>query len=405
MHISLIILGIILVAIALRQCLPIRTPIWTIMIIGAFLCLISQQITPHQALNAIDLNVILYLFGVFALSSALEQSGLLEHTVDRWFNHCPNFNVQLLLIVFGLGLSSALLMNDTIAIIGTPVILQLCRGRAKLTPWLLMLLAYSVTIGSVMSPIGNPQNLLIANHLQQPHVFWLFIKHLTLPTLINLSLLTLLFRYRLRHLPQQLKPITPAALPHPAMATWAKLALCLFCIMVVLKLWINIPFGAIALIAAAPVLLFATPRKPVWRHIDWGTLGFFIGLFIVMQSVWQDGSIQALIHDYHIHITEPSNILIISTLLSQLISNVPMVALYLPLLHHTQPTQAMALAAGSTMAGNLLLFGAASNIIISDNAEKRGQTGIPFWRFFFYGLPITAVGISVYWLYLYITTL
>jgi Na+/H+ antiporter NhaD/arsenite permease-like protein len=77
------------------------------------------------------------------------------------------------------------------------------------------------------------------------------------------------------------------------------------------------------------------------------------------------------------------------------------VALYLPVLQHTgDPILAkMALAAGSTIAGNLLILGAASNIIIIQNAERQGET-ISFWEFARVGIPLTLAQTICYWLYL-----
>jgi Na+/H+ antiporter NhaD/arsenite permease-like protein len=91
----------------------------------------------------------------------------------------------------------------------------------------------------------------------------------------------------------------------------------------------------------------------------------------------------------------------ISTVLSQLISNVPLVALYLPLLKHVaiSTKELMALAAGSTIAGNLTILGAASNVIIIQNAEKRGAT-ITFVDFVRIGVPLTIVNLLIYWLFL-----
>lgn len=398
MHASLIVLALVFIIIAGRQLLSIKCPIWLIVSIGAIACLVSQQVSIRQAWQALNWEVLSYLFGVFVLSSALEHSGLLEQWCDRWFSQQQAFSRSLAIIVFGFGLSSALLLNDTIAIIATPIICQLTRHNRQLTPWLLMLLAYSITIGSVMSPIGNPQNILIANHLHNSHVFARFLQHLALPTLMSLGLLYLIFYWRFRKQSAHTNTVVALTLAHKNLAVWAKLSLLIFCIMVVLKLWIAIPFSAIALASAIPILLFGAPRRIVWRHIDWGTLLFFASLFIVMQSVWQDGVIQSLLQHHSITIQQPSHILIISAVVSQLISNVPLVALYLPLLGHGNTIQTMALAAGSTLAGNLFVFGAASNIIISDNAEKRGFTSLPFWRFALYGIPMTIIQLSLYWL-------
>ncbi|HOW89348.1 MAG TPA: hypothetical protein PL037_03625, partial [Elusimicrobiales bacterium] len=91
----------------------------------------------------------------------------------------------------------------------------------------------------------------------------------------------------------------------------------------------------------------------------------------------------------------------VSLVLSQFISNVPMAALYLPLLLRSgaETGALMALAAGSTIAGNAFILGAASNVIIIQNAEKRGET-LTFAEFARIGVPLTAVNAAVYWLFL-----
>jgi len=92
-------------------------------------------------------------------------------------------------------------------------------------------------------------------------------------------------------------------------------------------------------------------------------------------------------------------ILLVSVILSQLISNVPLVALYLPLLVHAGAgtKEAIALAAGSTIAGNLLILGAASNIIIIQNAEKKSGDTISFLEFARIGIPLTIINVLVYY--------
>jgi Na+/H+ antiporter NhaD/arsenite permease-like protein len=87
--------------------------------------------------------------------------------------------------------------------------------------------------------------------------------------------------------------------------------------------------------------------------------------------------------------------------LSQLISNVPLVALYQPLLTEAGVLLPglMALAAGSTIAGNLTILGAASNVIVVQGAEKRGVREITLAGFVKIGLPLTVVNAAIYWLY------
>ncbi|PKP57167.1 MAG: anion transporter, partial [Candidatus Altiarchaeales archaeon HGW-Altiarchaeales-1] len=84
----------------------------------------------------------------------------------------------------------------------------------------------------------------------------------------------------------------------------------------------------------------------------------------------------------------------------QFISNVPLVALYLPLLGQGTDAQLTALAAGSTIAGNLSILGAASNVIIIQNAEKRNRNiTLTFFEFVKIGIPLTIINVIVYYVF------
>ena len=138
------------------------------------------------------------------------------------------------------------------------------------------------------------------------------------------------------------------------------------------------------------------------KKIDWHTLIFFAAMFILMESVWKSNIFQSIIGSIHADITSTPVILSISVILSQLISNVPLVALYLPMLLNAgiSTDGMMALAAGSTIAGNLFILGAASNVIIIQNAEKKTGETLTFWEFAKIGIPLTVINIAVYWLFL-----
>ncbi|MCB1110971.1 MAG: anion transporter, partial [Chlamydiia bacterium] len=168
-----------------------------------------------------------------------------------------------------------------------------------------------------------------------------------------------------------------------------------------LSVW-TFPLPAIALIPAIFLLLFAPKRKEILYRLDWHTLIFFIAMFILMRSVWETSSIQKVLENPTPMMHSIPGILVVSTVVSQLISNVPLVALYLPTLKQfvTGTESYMALAAGSTIAGNFLIFGAASNLIIIQNAEKRGEKGISFFEFAKYGIPLTLLNLTIYYVYL-----
>lgn len=406
--IPLITVGFVFLGIALRKTCRVPLSIWQLMLLGALVVLITGQISLQQALQAIDWNILLFLFGAFILGQALTQSGFIAHLGAKLFQHAKSEKQLIFLILFGLGLSAGLLMNDTIAIIGTPMILFLAKRYQTDSKPLLLALATAVTLGSVLSPIGNPQNLLIATraHLHSP--FLTFLRYLSLPTLISLvfAYVLITFFYR-KHLKPTVFPIEDQTHVNAPLMRLARLGLGLFVLLIFFSIVLNsfnitLPLPAIALVSACPIVLFYPKRLDLLKKVDWGTLVFFIALFVLMQSVWNTGFFQRLIVESHVTLTHTPIILFISIAVSQVISNVPLVSLYLPLLQHLQATTTsyMALAAGSTLAGHLLVLGAASNVIILHAAEKHGDPGFGFWEFARIGLPLTLITATVYGLFL-----
>jgi Na+/H+ antiporter NhaD/arsenite permease-like protein len=158
----------------------------------------------------------------------------------------------------------------------------------------------------------------------------------------------------------------------------------------------------IALGAALPVIVGSPRRWGILRRIDWQTLIFFAAMFVVMESVWRTGFFQWALAEMQVDVLSTGVILGVSVLLSQLISNVPLVALYQPLMLHAGAgaPELMALAAGSTIAGNLFILGAASNVIIIQNAEKRTGDTLTFFEFARAGVPLTILNVLVYWIFL-----
>lgn len=195
MPLSIFILLAVFFLIIIRRIGNIYLQIWQIMLLGATAALISGEIKPDTALKAIDFDVMLFLFGMFVVGQALEESGYLAHLSYKIFKKSRNVIHLMFHILFGMGAASAILMNDTLAIIGTPVMLLLARKHNISPKPLLLALAFAVTIGSVLSPIGNPQNLLIALHGDFRNPFLTFFRYLLLPTILNLVLTLGVLRY------------------------------------------------------------------------------------------------------------------------------------------------------------------------------------------------------------------
>jgi Na+/H+ antiporter NhaD/arsenite permease-like protein len=390
MLIPLIVLAIVFILIAVRNIGKVRLEIWQIMLAGAVIVMLTGQIAPIAALRSINLNVLLFLASMFLLGSALEDSGLLLHASYKLFRNAKSADQLVLLILFGTGIASAVVMNDTLAIIGTPLVIMLARRNRFSPNFLLLALAFAVTIGSVMSPLGNPQNFLIGMEMANPFVSF---ARLILPTMLCLIaaylVLRLLYRrefggFEMHHTDHPIKD--------QELSRLAKICLGLLLILVVIRvassfLGYSLPLTAIAPLSCLPLLL---KRPEIIKRIDWKTLVFFASMFVLMQSVWETGFFQNFINA---SMTGVPAIMAVSILVSQAISNVPLVTLYLPMLSGEKAL--LALAAGSTIAGNLLILGAASNVIIIQNAEKHKCT-IGFLEFARAGIPLTTVCALIY---------
>ncbi|MEO0022213.1 MAG: SLC13 family permease [candidate division WOR-3 bacterium] len=410
--IPIVVLGLVLLLIAVRQLGPVKFQIWQVMTGGALAVLLSGSIRPLEALRAVNWEVMLFLFSMFLIGAALEESGYLARLAYLLFCRARTRDQLLLMILFGFGLLSALLMNDTLAIVGTPVVLLMAERHRINVRALLIALAFAVTIGSAASPLGNPQNFLIATEAAISSPFVVFLRMLLIPTLLNLlvafGMLKLFYREYfnntvLNHCAEEISDSHLARL--------ARLALILLAGLILIKIAAGLfPAGPelklvyITVIAALPILIFSPRRLELIRKVDWHTLIFFAAMFILMASVWRAGFFQSLISQLQLNLRSLPVIMVMSVLLSQFISNVPLVALYLPILLENGVSERalMALAAGSTIVGNMLIMGAASNVIIIQNAERRSRETITLTDFARIGIPLTLLNGLVYLGFLYL---
>lgn len=408
---AILILGVVLLLIAVRQVGRFRFQIWQIMVLGAVAALISGAIGWSEALRSINFDVLLFLFGMFVIGEALHRSGYLYYLAYRLFSRARSLDRLLLYILYAAGALSAFLMNDTLAIIGTPLVLMFARAHGLPPRTLLLALCIAVTTGSVASPIGNPQNLLIAIGGQVPNPFVTFLWYLAAPTIVNLFIAYAFLRvyYRdhwhdapLRH---EEPVITDRALARLSALALAVVALLTLVKIVAVSFHTGFDFALtwIAVGGAAPILLFSRSRLRICARVDWTVLLFFAAMFVLMEAVWQTGLIQALIVFGSVTFSSAPMILGAGVVISQLVSNVPMVALCLPIVQTGGVGALMALAAGSTIAGNLLILGAASNVIVIQSAEREKET-VSFWEFARIGLPLTVVQTVVFWGWLALLT-
>lgn len=406
--------------IAVRNIRGTRLPMWSIMLAGALAVLLLQIIPPNEAYLSINFDVIFFLIGMFILVSGLEASGLLRYITIKILERAKTPNQVLWFILLVLGVLSAFLMNDTIALVATPIVLGIAKQmKVKSTP-LLITLAFGITIGSVMTPIGNPQNLLISLSSGMEYPFWIFLQYLAAPTLACIGatyfVIKWIYKKELAHATGSQLTATKELITDFKLAKMSSIITIIvmvgFFVIGFVKAFgiqTNLNFSHIALIGGLVLLATGTHRKKILYGINWQIIVFFVSMFVFMGGLWYSGTIELFSSVFsHLNRLDQSstlNIVLTSVGLSQLMSNVPFVSIYLPVLHNLGYTSQdtivwIALAGASTIAGNLTILGAASNVIILEAVEKRKEKAFSFIEFLKVGSVVTVINITIFYAFL-----
>lgn len=404
--ITTIVLLFVFLLITIRKIGKINLEMWQIMCLGALANIIFLKIPIKKAFEMIDWHIILFLFFMFSIGSLLELSGYLNELYSKAFKNSSIYK-SLYLFIFICAFLSAIIMNDTMAILSVPIISYLSRKHSISTKPFIIAAAFAITIGSALSPIGNPQNFFIAIKSGIKNPFLSFLKHLFIPTVINLLLLYWIIRYKYKEILKQSKDIV---LPHIKIKkgylySLSKLSMALLIGLIFVKFYlstINIEFSLldIAIISSLPSLLLSFKQIEILKRVDWKTLAFFIGMFIVVNCVWEEGYIKGLLSQSNF--LSINFILLSSLLLSQFISNVPLVAIFVPIMLNlgAGEKEFISLAVFSTIAGNISILGAASNVIIIQNLESRKIETITPIEFIKIGIPTTIINSFIYYIFL-----
>ncbi|MEM8569536.1 MAG: SLC13 family permease [Pseudomonadota bacterium] len=386
--------------IAIREWLPSFLKIWHVMTAGAVVLLATQTISPQDALQAVDWNVMLYLFSVFSIGRALYENGI-SHRIAGWMVGWQTPGLSLVAFMLLFALVAAVLTNDAAAIIGTPIALMLARQTGADQRTFLVALCVAVTIGSMTTPIGNPQNLLIAASGGVPAPMLTFLHWLIVPTLVCLgaSALWLSKRMVLGAPGREAADLTETA----EGSQWpVLLAITVLVVLVTVESVLaatgsqyGYPLGVAAAIACLPVYLFDGARGRTLVRLDWPTLVFFVSMFIVTGALLESGTLQTLLGAERDRMNEPLVTAGISFFGSQVFSNVPVVDMYLKLLLSLDVPNLMMLAGVSTLAGNVFIISAASNVIVLQMADRMGATEVTFTQFMRDVLPIGIVSTAI----------
>ncbi len=392
--------------------------------LGAALMIVLGVVTPQEAIDAIDLNILALLLGMMLLVSALGECGFFTWVSLRIIGRSRNQFIFLVLIMFATAILSALILNDAVVLLFTPIVIQACRLiDANPIPFLVAE-AVSANIGSVATEVGNPQNVYIA--VQSGISFVDFSARLVpvaaISMVVAIILIWMAFRkdLRLEGAPARPRRLLPREVSRPIDCEGARckvesagmhksvyIVLGVMAVVFagfVLSSVIGIPLSTIAIVGGTVVLFFLplfnrkTNAKRIVGGVDWTLLLFFVGLFIVLKGVEVSGLMNEMVSLFESTgegLTSVPGLTAFSGILSNLISNVPAVLLLSPFLVTIGSTTLwLTLAASSTLAGNATILGAAANVIVAENGERMGVE-ISFWKFVKAGLPITIVTLLI----------
>ncbi|HEX9051691.1 MAG TPA: SLC13 family permease [Anaeromyxobacter sp.] len=366
-------------------------------LLGAVLMVAAGVLSPAQAGAAVNGDTLGLLLGMMILSAYLGAAGFFAWASALVLRSVSGPRALLWAIVFTSGALSALLVNDTVCLMVTPLVLRLVDdAELPALPYLLAL-AFGANAGSAATLTGNPQNMIVGTLSGIPYAR--FTGALLVPALAALVavavVLHLLFRRDLRG-----RAVSRAVRP-PAAIDRRLLSKALAATAVALAGFLaGFPLSWTALFSAALLMAVAgrAPREALAR-VDWPLLVFFAGLFVVVAGVAHAG-VAARMHDAIAPFlgTTPGHQAVVFSMFSvagsQLVSNVPFVLLaaeWIPRLADPRLLW-LATALAATLAGNLTIIGSVANVIVLELAGSRARIG--FWGFLKIGAAVTATSLG-----------
>lgn len=372
--------------------LPLNRP--AAAVLGTVLLVACGVMTPEEVYRAVEYDTIVLLLGMMLISAYLHIAGFFDWMAEWILNNVKSPKRLLLYLIIVSGTLSALLVNDTVCMMLTPLVAAvMVKGGLPLPPYLLAL-AMSANIGSVATLVGNPQNMIIGHLSKIPFVK--FSLSLLPVAIVGMAIQYLILSFGFRKVLEnvEIKRVE---------STQNKLDKRLVGIsFVVLGLvfigfisGMNLPWTALS--GGALIMVLARrDTHQVLKYVDWHLLIFFAALFVVVDAFNRTGLPQQA-YDHLKWVfggsvtSQAWNLAWFSAVGSNIFSNVPFVLVagkWIP--NFTNPElmwKVMALA--TTYAGNLTILGSVANIIVVESA--RGHVEIGFWDYAKFGIPVTII--------------
>jgi Na+/H+ antiporter NhaD/arsenite permease-like protein len=377
------------------------------------------------AFRAIDFNVIFLLLGMMIQVSVLSRTGVFEWLATHAAVMARGSPVRVLLALsLVTAILSAFLDNVTTVVLIAPVTISVASAlRMKAVP-LLISQAIASNIGGSATLIGDPPNIVIGSAANLDFVSFLVnvapiivlilaVYLVAAPRLFGLHLMETESR---RKRVEEMETRTP--IRDPGLLRLSGAILGLTVIGFGLHGVLNYQPATVALFGAAVVLLLSRQSVgDVLEDVEWSTLLFFVGLFIIIGGTESVG----LLSDLGDRVADATNgnataasmaVLWFSALASGVVDNIPYTTAMVPVIHQVGaslegggggPGNVLwwSLSLGACLGGNLTLIAASANVLVANLAAREGQR-IGFWEFFRYGAPVVVLSIAVSSVYLWL---
>jgi Na+/H+ antiporter NhaD/arsenite permease-like protein len=354
-----------------------------------------------QAYRAIDFDAITLLLGMMIVVANLRLSGFFR-LVSNWAVLRARHPLVLLIAIAVVASAfSAFLVNDTICLVMTPLVLDLLRRLKRDPVPYLLAIPMASNIGSAATITGNPQNMIIASFSGLSYgafasALW---PVAVMGVFITAFLIALV--YRREFLTSKRLPLVEAAPARYHRSLVVKSILVTLAMMVLF--FAGQPVAKVAIVGGAVLLLTRRVKADkVYREIDWPLLLMFAGLFIVVTGL--ETAVltkQTAAAVTRLNLDDVSVLSAVTAGLSNLVSNVPAVLVLKPFVSSSPDPQRawLVVAMASTLAGNFTLVGSVANLIVAQRARAEGVV-ICFWTYFKIGAPLTLLTLlfGIWWL-------
>lgn len=389
-------------------------------LLGGLLVVALGVIDQEEAFAAIDFNVIFLLAGMMVLAGGLSQTGFFEYIAGHAIrlSRGEPFRLLVLLSILTAALS-ALLDNVTTVVLLTPVTLSIARTmRVSPFPYLISQILAS-NIGGTATLIGDPPNILIGSAARLD--FGAFLFNLGPVVLIIFAVFLVIMRIAFKgSMEDDANRLDVLAEVDPASAIKDRPLLIRALVVLTLTIVGFLAHSALGLEAATIALLGATvlmivgPLDPheALRDIEWNTLFFFVGLFMLVEAVVHVGIVGGIADALADATAGRSDlatvgVLWFSALASAVVDNIPYTATAIPVVERLvesglKPESLWwSLALGACLGGNLTIVGASANIVVANLAARDGHP-ITFMQFFKYGSVVVLASLVISTAYLWI---